>query len=48
MRNPFSYRFGLPSPFYDNETGVLVFVPFIPLGSTGLITADNLTFKARE
>jgi len=21
MRNPFNYRFGLPSPFYDNEVG---------------------------
>ena len=24
MRSPFNYRFGLPSPFYDNETS---FVP---------------------
>lgn len=28
MRNPFNYRFGLPSPFYDNETGS--FTPFSP------------------
>lgn len=26
MKSPFNYRFGLPSPFYDNETG------FSPLG----------------
>jgi len=28
MRNPFNYRFGLPSPFYDNEVGF--FTPFSP------------------
>lgn len=29
MRNPFNYRFGLPSPFYDNEAGF--FTPFSPI-----------------
>lgn len=46
MRGPFNYRFGLASPFYDNETGTpIVYVNFIPSGSTGMLTADSLVFR---
>ena len=38
---------GIRSPFGPKPGGG-TFVPFIPASSTGLVTADSLTFKARE
>jgi len=38
---------GIRSPL-GPKRGRGTFVPFIPASSAGLITADTLTFKARE
>ena len=38
---------GIRSPLGPKRGGG-TFVPFIPSGSTGLVTADTLNFKARE
>ena len=36
MKNPFNYRFGLPSPFYDNEVGSSA-----PLPAAAILARDN-------
>ena len=47
MRDVFSALGGFASPFGSRRGTLIpiVYLPFIPSGSTGLITADSLVFK---
>ena len=49
MRDVFSAIGGFASPFGSRRGTLIpiVYLPFIPSGSTGLITADSLVFKSR-
>ena len=47
MRDVFSAIGGFASPFGSRRGNPAVYLPFLPSGSTGLITADSLTFKSK-
>ena len=47
MRDVFSAIGGFASPFGSRRGNPAVYLPFLPSGSTGMLTADSLVFKSR-